>query len=152
MLMTNTLKFSLFSFFLSFNWISFKAQSQSLKFELEIAKPSSGEILKKGNWMISVKDKNGLIILQEVVPFKNRKQLCELQVPEFGIYSASFYLDLNLNKTLDKGFFGQPKEPYGFSNNVRNYLKQPSIESQQFKFNNNDTTYKIVLDYHFIGI
>ena len=99
--MTNTLKFSLFSFFLSFNWISFKAQSQSLKFELEIAKPSSGEILKKGNWMISVKDKNGLIILQEVVPFKNRKQLCELQVPEFGIYSASFYLDLNLNKTLD---------------------------------------------------
>jgi uncharacterized protein (DUF2141 family) len=102
--------------------------------------------------MISVKDKNGLIILQEVVPFKNRKQLCELQVPEFGIYSASFYLDLNLNKTLDKGFFGQPKEPYGFSNNVRNYLKQPSIESQQFKFNNNDSIYKIVLDYHFIGI
>ena len=130
--MTNTLKFSLLSFFLSFNWISFKAQSQSLKFELEIAKPSSGEILKKGNWMISVKDKNGLIILQEVVPFKNRKQLCELQVPEFGIYSASFYLDLNLNKTLDMGFFGQPKEPYGFSNNVMGRMSPPTFDQSKF--------------------
>ena len=150
--MARHLKFNLFLFFLGANCISLNAQSRVLKFQLEIAKPSSDEILNKGNWMISVKDIKGLVILEKVIPFKKKKQLCELQVPSFGIYSASFYLDLNLNEKLDKGFFGQPKEPYGFSNNVRNYFKQPSTESQQFEFNNKDSVYSITLDYHFIGV
>ncbi|MEM7354485.1 MAG: DUF2141 domain-containing protein [Acidobacteriota bacterium] len=36
-----------------------------------------------------------------------------------GEYSLAIYHDVNDNGRLDKNFLGLPKEPYGFSNNLR---------------------------------
>lgn len=35
-----------------------------------------------------------------------------------GEYAVSTYQDLNNNGKLDRQFYGAPKEPYGFSNNI----------------------------------
>lgn len=51
-----------------------------------------------------------------------------------GIYSVKAYHDLNGDKKLNKNLFGQPLEPYGFSNNVRGIFGPPSYEKTTFRF------------------
>lgn len=36
-----------------------------------------------------------------------------------GEYAVSTYQDINKNGKLDRHFYGKPKEPYGFSNNIK---------------------------------
>jgi len=50
-----------------------------------------------------------------------------------GYYAISVFQDLNKNKVLDKGFAGNPLEPYGFSNNVRPGFSAPTFEDCKFK-------------------
>jgi len=50
-----------------------------------------------------------------------------------GIYSISLFHDENNNGVLDnKGFFGIPSEPYGFSNNPSTTFGPPSFEKCAF--------------------
>ena len=50
-----------------------------------------------------------------------------------GIYSISLFHDENNNGGLDnKGFFGIPSEPYGFSNNPSTTFGPPSFEKCAF--------------------
>lgn len=46
------------------------------------------------------------------------KVLVEFNLPP-GEYAVSTYQDVNSNGQLDRYFIGKPKEPYGFSNNVK---------------------------------
>lgn len=50
-----------------------------------------------------------------------------------GIYSFSYYHDVNGNKKLDSNFLGIPKEPYGFSNNQKGKFGPPSFEDSKFE-------------------
>lgn len=45
-----------------------------------------------------------------------------------GEYAVALYQDVNSNGHIDKRMFGLPKEPYGFSNNVRPRLATPKFE------------------------
>ncbi len=58
----------------------------------------------------------------------------EFELPS-GEYAVSTYHDVNNNSELDRYFFGKPKEPYGFSNNVKP-LGPPSFEKCMFTLNN----------------
>ena len=49
-----------------------------------------------------------------------------------GSYTLALYLDQNKNNRLDKGLFGQPLEPYAFSNNARASFSEPPINDQKF--------------------
>jgi uncharacterized protein (DUF2141 family) len=46
------------------------------------------------------------------------KVVLEFDLPP-GEYAVSTYQDVNANGKLDRYFIGKPKEPYGFSNNVK---------------------------------
>lgn len=46
-----------------------------------------------------------------------------------GTYAVAIFQDLNGNGGLDTGFFGKPKEPFGFSNNVKPGMSAPSFKS-----------------------
>lgn len=50
-----------------------------------------------------------------------------------GTYSVKAYHDQNGDKKLNKSLFGQPLEPYGFSNNVREMFGPPSYERTTFR-------------------
>lgn len=52
----------------------------------------------------------------------------------FGAYAVKVFHDENNNDDLDTNLFGAPKEPYGFSNNVRGKFGPPSYEKAQFDF------------------
>lgn len=49
-----------------------------------------------------------------------------------GEYAISTYHDLNGNATLDRHFYGKPKEPYGFSNNVTPKFGPPKYDKCKF--------------------
>jgi uncharacterized protein (DUF2141 family) len=44
-----------------------------------------------------------------------------------GEYAIAIYQDTNGNKKLDTNLFGYPKEPFGFSNNVKPKLSAPGF-------------------------
>ena len=49
-----------------------------------------------------------------------------------GRYAVAVFHDRNGNERLDENFVGVPKEPYGFSNNVRGRLRAPSFAEAAF--------------------
>lgn len=51
---------------------------------------------------------------------------------EPGEYAVAVFHDENGNGKMDKGMFGIPKEPYGFSNNFRPKMSAPKFSDCQF--------------------
>lgn len=49
-----------------------------------------------------------------------------------GDYGLSVYHDVNDNGELDKGAFGIPREPYGFSNDARGRTGPPGWDKVRF--------------------
>jgi len=49
-----------------------------------------------------------------------------------GNYAVGVYQDENDNQKLDKGMFGIPKEPYGFSNDARGTAGPPEFRDARF--------------------
>ncbi len=56
--------------------------------------------------------------------------LCDVQK---GQYAISIFQDENRNGKLDANFIGIPKEPYGFSNNMKKMLP-PTFEEALFEY------------------
>jgi len=53
-------------------------------------------------------------------------------LPADGRYAAVVYHDVNGNGDLDRGRFGIPAEPYGFSNNARAPFGPPRFDAASF--------------------
>lgn len=56
-----------------------------------------------------------------------------------GDYAISMYHDENSDGILNRNFFGIPKEPYGFSNNVKPKFSAPDYKDCKFSFFKDDT-------------
>ncbi len=106
--------------------------------------PYSGESLlvrvqteqpPQGQWMLSVRNSAGKTLKELVIPVASSKkdQVLNLGIWKEGTYTIALYLDQNKNNRLDKGLFGQPLEPYAFSNNARALFSEPSAEEQRFE-------------------
>ena len=51
-----------------------------------------------------------------------------------GTYAVKAYVDRDGNGQLNRGAFGAPSEPYGFSNDARGAFGPPSFEQAAFTF------------------
>lgn len=54
-----------------------------------------------------------------------------------GEYAIAIYQDINGNKKLDTNLFGYPKEPFGFSNNIKPKLSAPGFADCRITLNAN---------------
>ncbi len=73
-------------------------------------------------------------------------QFC-MRAPKPGQYAIAVYHDENANKTLDKGTFGIPKEPWGISNDPVVRFAPPKIEETLFNVAKADgATVKITIN------
>jgi uncharacterized protein (DUF2141 family) len=61
----------------------------------------------------------------------------------FGVYALKVFHDENDNDDLDTNFLGAPKEPYGFSNNVRGKFGPPDFEKVMFELAQAEMTMEI---------
>jgi uncharacterized protein (DUF2141 family) len=106
--------------------------------------PQSGESLMvrvqteqppQGQWMVSVRNGAGKPLKELVIPVASSKkeQVLNLGIWKEGSYTLALYLDKNKNNRLDKGLFGQPLEPYAFSNNARASFSEPPVADQRFE-------------------
>jgi len=68
--------------------------------------------------VVDIKDKDSVIINFDSIPT--------------GTYAINVYHDKNNNKELDTNFFRIPKEPYGFSNNIRGSMGPPKFQDVKF--------------------
>jgi uncharacterized protein (DUF2141 family) len=51
-----------------------------------------------------------------------------------GEYAITVFQDLDDNEELNLSTFGIPREPYGFSNNVRGTMGPPKFDKAKFSF------------------
>jgi len=69
----------------------------------------------------------------KIIPVSSRKSvIAEFNLPA-GEYAVAVFQDLNGNKKLDTNFFGIPKEPYAFSNNIKPKFSAPKFEDCKFR-------------------
>ncbi len=92
----------------------------------------------KGNIMVSIRNEKGenLKYFSAKVTQKPSQEF-EITLPKNGKYTLAVFHDVNGNKKLDTGFFGQPVEPYGFSNNARETFSEPDLKDQLFTVEGN---------------
>jgi uncharacterized protein (DUF2141 family) len=62
-----------------------------------------------------------------------------------GRYAVIVFHDENNNTKLDRGVFGVPTEPYGFSNNARVFFGAPSFDAAAVRVDGGDQSLTIVL-------
>lgn len=62
-----------------------------------------------------------------------------------GEYAVSTYHDINKNDKLDRYFYGKPKEPYGFSNNIKPSFGPPKYKKCKFIIGDANKTISIKL-------
>ena len=93
------------------------------------------EQLPEGQWMVSIRNSSGKPLKELVIPVASSKkdQVLNLGIWKEGSYTLALYLDQNKNNRLDKGLFGQPLEPYAFSNNARASFSEPAVDDQRFE-------------------
>jgi uncharacterized protein (DUF2141 family) len=62
-----------------------------------------------------------------------------------GRYAVIAFHDQNNNAKLDRGVFGLPTEPYGFSNDARGFFGAPSFDAAAVKVGSERLAITIVL-------
>tara|TARA_Y100000782_G_C10185956_1_gene266569 strand:+ start:2793 stop:3209 length:417 start_codon:yes stop_codon:yes gene_type:complete len=73
----------------------------------------------------------------KVIPVKREfAQVTFHQIPK-GKYAVKAFHDVNSNQKMDLNLLGIPKEPFGYSNNVRDGIKTPQLEEQLFNVQGN---------------
>jgi uncharacterized protein (DUF2141 family) len=82
--------------------------------------------------MLSLRSADGKVIEELLVKAESNPQLLSLGLRNPGQYILATYFDANGNRAMDRGLFGNPTEPYAFSNNVRNRFSEPDLSDQRF--------------------
>lgn len=86
----------------------------------------------KAAWMLSLRSADGKVIEEVLVKAESNPQQLSLGLRNPGQYILATYFDANGNRAMDRGLFGNPTEPYAFSNNVRNRFSEPDLIDQRF--------------------
>ncbi len=78
-----------------------------------------------------------------LVPAAESSVVWELEGLAPGEYGIAVHHDLNDNGKMDTRIFGIPKEPYGFSNNVRGRMGPPKWKLAKFVHGSGETVLEI---------
>ena len=117
-------------------------ENVTLTIEIEITKYNTGQmafaIFNDAEQFLKTPVKSNAIEVKD-----NRATFEFKDLPK-GIYSFSYYHDVNSNGELDTNFMGVPKEPYGFSNNQKGTFGPPSFEDAKILIDQN-TTLKLTI-------
>lgn len=111
---------------------TFIQESSLLKVQCAVTASAWEARRPKAAWMLSLRSADGKIIEEVLVKAESNPQQMSLGLRKPGQYVLATYFDSNGNRTMDRGLFGNPTEPYAFSNNVRNRFSEPDLSDQRF--------------------
>ncbi len=115
--------------------LNFFAAGQILIVEFEIQSTK-----ENGKVYLRLKNEQNNIVKESVIPVENKRATIRYTDLSSGSYSVEAFHDQNNNGKLDTNPFGIPKEPYGFSNNVRGNFGPPDFELTLFQVSGMTTT------------
>lgn len=98
----------------------------------------------EGSVRVQLFDHNRTLVQQTDASIDNREAQISFTKLSAGRYAVRLYDDENNNQKLDSNFFRIPSERYGYSNNVRGWMGEPSFERQLFRVTS-DTSITIKL-------
>ena len=109
---------------------------ESQRFSLEIRlvglEAGRGQVVVAIYGDASSFDENGRPYESTVLPVEGTEITWALELPA-GAYAVKVYQDLDEDGELDRGDFGVPSEPYGFSNDARSTFGPPSWSAARFE-------------------
>ncbi|MET2983796.1 DUF2141 domain-containing protein [Aureibaculum conchae] len=94
--------------------------------------------LLEGQIRIGVFDKKKGFLKREAaikhyyITVENTTEIIKINDLPKGDYAFSMFHDENSDDEFNQGFLGIPKEPYGFSNNIKPKFSAPSYEDCKF--------------------
>ena len=80
-----------------------------------------------------------------LVPATSQSSDTQINGLPAGDYAIAIFQDLNDDGVLNRGAFGAPTEPYGFSNNARGSFGPPSFEAASFELAAGDKVVEVTL-------
>ena len=108
----------------------FTEETGPYSLNIEVTKLKNDE----GNLMIGLFDENkNKIAAINKIPIIDSECILKIDSLNSGKYVVQFWHDINNNGILDMGIFGQPKESYGNSNNIKGFMGPPKYESMIFE-------------------
>ena len=127
--------------------LAFKyAPTTKLTVEVDNIKYSSGKNISVGIFGKSTFPTIGKAEYEKLIVANGSKVSINFELPQ-GDYAVAVFHDLNSNKTLDKNFFGIPKEPYGFSKNFKPGMSAPDFSECSFTLSEAEKKLTISLIY-----
>lgn len=87
----------------------------------------------------------GPSLTTQQITVSDHTQTVTFEVPP-GNYAVALFHDENNNGRMDKRALGIPKEPYGFSNNVRPKFSAPTFKECSFRVGSEPQTVRIKID------
>lgn len=123
------------------------AESHAQTINLKISNLKSAAILRIAFYKKENKfpDEGKFAFGKEVKPSKTGEVTLTFTDIPVGEYALALYQDSNGNKKLDTNIVGYPKEPFGFSQNIKPKFSAPTYEECKIIFNANNTTFSIKL-------
>ena len=123
--------------------------AQSLTIQFDNIRNSEGEISLKfyaleDNWLNEDVYYKEFIIHKKGIEKAQNKLIFD-SIPH-GYYSVAVLDDEDMDGVMRSNFIGFPREGYGFSNNVKPFLRRPKFKECLFDFKN-DTTIQISMQY-----
>lgn len=119
---------------------SITAQEESTTFDLTVV--INGIENDKGKIYLAIYDSEETFLTEVegiVAAIKDRKSVGIFKGLRKGVYAISLFHDENDNKKMDTKIFGIPKEPYGFSNNVKLFMGPPKFKDVKFSLESDKT-------------
>ena len=119
---------------------SLSAQQQDATFDLTVV--ITGIENDKGRIYLAIYDSKETFLTKPqgiVAGIKDKKSLGIFKGLGKGEYAISLFHDENDNQKMDTKIFGIPKEPYGFSNNVKLFMGPPKFKDVKFRLESNKT-------------
>lgn len=89
--------------------------------------------------MLELQDENQKVVTGVTEKIENKKCLIRINNLKPGKYSFKFFHDENKNKKIDTQWPGIPTEGFGFSNNIKAILGEPSTKRTMFSLTESRT-------------
>lgn len=109
------------------SWVSSFGQGETVELQFSNLKSMEGQILvaffEEEDSFLDETDLSFIVSMDEL-----SENAVRLEGIPKGAYAISIIHDKNKNMELDKGGWGIPKEPFGFSNNPRLFMGPPKFE------------------------
>lgn len=82
-------------------------------------------------------------IRAEIIEIENQQGTWNLEELPFGTYAVLVHHDINASGTMERHWYGKPKEPIGASNNAPARFGPPKFDDAKFQFESTELTLTI---------